>query len=140
MRRDRKNGKITHSLAVGCIAAVMLSLATATAMTAELVMLEEDGCGWCQQWNKEIGGVYHKTAEGKLAPLRRVDMHSPLPADLKFLTKGGYTPTFILVDNGREIARLRGYPGEDFFWGLLGEMLKKLPQAAILPNDNKALN
>ena len=36
-----------------------------------------------------------------------------------------YTPTFILVENGVEIARLEGYPGEDFFWMLLEEMLSK---------------
>jgi hypothetical protein len=30
------------------------------------------------------------------------------------------------VEDGREIGRIRGYPGEDFFWGLLGEMIEKL--------------
>ena len=36
------------------------------------------------------------------------------------------TPLFVLVDNGREIGRIRGYPGEDNFWGLLGALIKKL--------------
>ena len=35
-----------------------------------------------------------------------------------------YTPTFILVEGGQEIGRIEGYPGEDFFWGLLKMMLE----------------
>jgi len=36
-----------------------------------------------------------------------------------------FTPTFILVDDGREVGRIEGYPGEDFFWGLLGMMFER---------------
>jgi hypothetical protein len=41
------------------------------------------------------------------------------------------------VENGKEVGRIRGYPGEDFFWGLLQLLLKKLPprkQAATVAN------
>ena len=114
------------------IAALLMALAvlsTAPARAAELIMLEEHGCPWCEAWNEEIGVIYHKTPEGRRAPLRRLDIHAPLPPDLKFLVKGGYTPTFVLVDNGRELGRIRGYPGEDFFWGLFGQLLKRLPKS-----------
>lgn len=95
---------------------------------AELVMLEEDGCPWCEQWREEVGGIYPITKEGKIAPLRVVNIHDELPKDLSFLTKGGYTPTFVLINNGKEIGRIRGYPGEGFFWGLLSMMIEKLPK------------
>jgi thioredoxin-related protein len=58
-----------------------------------------------------------------------VNIHDPLPKDLSFLVKGGYTPTFVLVDKGKEIGRIRGYPGESFFWGLLSVIIEKLPKA-----------
>lgn len=38
-------------------------------------------------------------------------------------------PVFVLVDKGRELGRIRGYPGEDHFWGLLGVLIKKLDVA-----------
>ncbi len=118
-----------------CVAVVLLLGGLANpVMAAELVMLEEDGCYWCERWDEEVGVVYHKTEEGKRAPLRRVDIHDKLPADLKFITKGGYTPTFVLVDNGRQLGRIRGYPGEDFFWGLLNQLLAKLPPQPDLSN------
>ena len=91
----------------------------------ELVMFEQEYCEWCEKWNKEIGPVYPKTTEGKAAPLRRVDIFEKTPADLKKIRKPRYTPTFVLMDKGQEVGRIRGYPGEDFFWGMLGELIKK---------------
>lgn len=98
-------------------------------MAAELIMIEQEHCPWCEAWNDEIGGIYHKTTEGKRAPLRRIDIHEEPPEDLKEMTRGNYTPTFVLWDNGKEVARLRGYPGDEFFWYLLGQMLDKLPNS-----------
>ncbi len=90
-----------------------------------LVMYEEQGCIWCAQWNAEIAPIYPKTPEGQSAPLRRIDANDPLPANLTFKSKPHFTPTFILMDDGSELSRLEGYPGEDFFWGLLGVMLEQ---------------
>lgn len=98
------------------------------AMSAELVMFEQAGCVWCARWNKEIGPAYPNTDEGRKAPLRRVDIHAPLPADLAGIRVERFTPTFVLVENGEEIGRMRGYTGDQFFWFLLDEMLGKLPQ------------
>ncbi|MXN65617.1 hypothetical protein GR183_11950 [Stappia sp. GBMRC 2046] len=94
------------------------------AKAAELVMFEQAGCHWCAVWHKEIGPIYPKTEEGKRFPLRRVDIHTRVPVDLKAVSKGFYTPTFVLLDDGKEIGRIQGYPGEDFFWGLLGQMVQ----------------
>ena len=97
------------------------------AQAAELIVLERPGCAWCLLWNREVAPIYPKTVEGRLAPLRRVDITRPWPADLAGIEGDLYTPTFIVVDNGVEVGRLRGYPGEAFFWPLLNEMLDRLP-------------
>lgn len=91
----------------------------------QLVMFEQKACEWCAVWKEQIGPIYPKTPEGKRAPLRRVDIHDPHPADLADIRTSRFTPTFVLVNDGQEIGRINGYPGEDFFWGLLGQMLKK---------------
>jgi thioredoxin-related protein len=109
------------------LASTLLAIAlSATAATAEsvLVMIEERGCVWCARWNAEIAPIYPKTSEGKAAPLRRLDINQTMPAELSFKGKLHFTPTFVLMVDGKEISRLEGYPGEDFFWGLLGQMLK----------------
>lgn len=93
---------------------------------AELLIFREDGCIWCEKWDTEIRSIYPKTAEGKRAPLRDVDIHEPVA---RYISDNGivhYTPTFVLVDNGREVGRIIGYPGEDNFWWMLENLISKL--------------
>lgn len=115
---------------------VLLALfwgAAPRAGAAELVMIEEPGCHWCARWNEEIGVVYHKTEEGRAAPLRRVEINN-LPSDVTFASAPRYTPTFVLVDDGVEIGRIEGHPGDDFFWPLLNRLLERLPPATAATN------
>ena len=101
-------------------------MACGLAGAAELLMIEQAGCVFCERFNQEIAPAYPNTSEGKLAPLRRVDLSEPWPADLSSVTPAILTPTFILIHEGNEVDRLAGYPGDDHFWYLLGEMLKNL--------------
>lgn len=101
---------------------------TSSALAAELLMFESDTCRWCDAWHAEIGPIYPKTSEGKRAPLRTVDIGDPRPGDLDHINGVRFTPTFVLIDDdGQEVGRIYGYPGEDFFWGLLEELIAKLP-------------
>lgn len=101
---------------------ILTFLGTA-AQAAELVMVEQHGCFYCEKWNAEIAPIYPKTAEGLAAPLRRMDLQDDFPGEIAFKAAVVFTPTFVLVENGEELARLEGYPGEDFFWGLLNRLL-----------------
>jgi hypothetical protein len=106
--------------------ALFLALTLSSARAAELVMFERAGCAWCEAFDREIAPIYGKTAEGRRAPLRRVNIERKLPQDLAFLDVERLTPVFVLVDRGREIGRIRGYPGDDHFWGLLDVLMKRL--------------
>jgi hypothetical protein len=106
--------------------AMFIALSLSSARAAELVMFEQAGCAWCETFDREIAPIYGKTPEGQRAPLRRVDISQSLPDDLAFLDVERLTPSFVLVDKGHEIGRIRGYPGEDHFWGLLGVLIEKL--------------
>jgi len=107
------------------LCAVLLLLA-GPARAAELLMFEQKGCVYCALFNREIAPAYARTDEGKRAPLRRVDIDAPLPSDLAFVQRERFTPVFVLVDGGREYGRIRGYPGETFFFGLLANMIERL--------------
>jgi thioredoxin-related protein len=108
------------------IGATFIALCLSNARAAELVMFEQAGCVWCEAFDREIAPIYRKTEEGLRAPLRRVDTGRSLPPDLAFIERERLTPLFVLVDKGREIGRIRGYPGEDSFWGLLSVLMQKL--------------
>jgi hypothetical protein len=106
--------------------AMFVALSLSNARAAELVIFEQAGCAWCEVFDREIAPIYGKTEEGRRAPLRRVDIAQNLPPDLAFLDVERLAPLFVLVGHGCEIGRIRGYPGEDHFWGLLGVLMKKL--------------
>lgn len=104
----------------------------------ELVMVEQTGCHFCAQWKAEVMPEYALTAEGRAAPLRMVLLNGPWPDGLALGSRPAITPTFILIRDGQELSRLEGYPGEDFFWPLLGRMLAEAGIALPEPGAGAA--
>ncbi|MCV9936943.1 thioredoxin family protein [Boseaceae bacterium BT-24-1] len=114
------SGRYRAGLAAAFTLPLLLSL---PAVAAELVMYTRNGCPFCVRFEREVAPIYAKTPEGKAAPLRRIELpaggvrggelHEPVIA----------TPTFVLVDNGREVGRITGYLNDDMFWGLLGRLV-----------------
>ncbi|HEX6958200.1 MAG TPA: transcriptional regulator [Ferrovibrio sp.] len=107
----------------------IMAIAPARAQPAQLVMFERSDCRWCLAWHREVGGGYPLSDEGKTAPLRRVDLDGERPGDLAKLAIL-YTPTFVLVACGRETGRITGYPGADFFYPRLDNLLEQMESAA----------
>lgn len=91
-------------------------------------MVEQAGCGYCIQWDREIAPKYPKSAEGKFAPLQRVQRGDTA---LKNFNPVPYTPTFLVVRDGQEVGRVTGYAGQMFFYEELDEQLAK---AGFQPN------
>ncbi|HEX6002073.1 MAG TPA: hypothetical protein VFZ16_22175 [Hyphomicrobiaceae bacterium] len=125
---ERRMGSVrTLPLCLMLLWALALVAGVQSAAAAELVMFEDEGCSWCRRWHAEIGPGYPKTEEGRLAPLRRVNIRDQASAGVELKRPVTATPTFVLVENDREVGRLVGYPGRDFFYSLLGEVLARLP-------------
>ncbi len=101
---------------------------------AALIMFEQQGCEWCEVWNEEIAPVLPKTPEGKCARFSRFDIHNPTSNLLEKIRPIIYTPTFVVFENGKEVGRVLGYAGEDFFWFQLSNQLKKLRRKCQLPD------
>ncbi len=119
-----------YSLFAMSLKGLLLSATLSSPLHAEtiLIMFEEDGCPYCDLWKEQIGPIYPKTSEGAIAPIMMLDISEPLPEGISINSRPIYTPTFVLIDDGQEIDRLLGYPGEDFFWFLVDKMLDKLPE------------
>jgi hypothetical protein len=112
---------------LGCLALAILGAVTMlppVSNAAELVMFRRDGCPWCAKWDREIAPIYPKTEFNRRAPLRLVNLdHDPDPpiAHSRII----YTPTFVLAEDGKEVGRIEGYPGDEFFWARLENLLQK---------------
>jgi hypothetical protein len=117
-----RRGRALTSFVLVMMAAQFISR---TGSTAELLMFGRTWCSWCAAWHKEIGPIFPKTTEGRIAPLREVDMLHP-PKSVALAKPIAFAPTFVVVEDGKEVGRITGYPGADFFWGLLADILAKL--------------
>ena len=113
------------------IATLAISTFAATsAWAAELVMIERPGCPWCARWDRDVAPIYPKTSEASIAPLRRLDIDAVGGSGITVARPVHFTPTFLLVDDGREIGRITGYINDDMFWGLLDKIIDNRQNAA----------
>jgi thioredoxin-related protein len=108
------------------VTAIVLSMLSRPSLSAELIMFESASCGWCRQWHAEVGPGYSNSAEGRHAPLLKHRLGESTKG-IVLRTPVVSTPTFVLVDGGKEIGRITGYPGDHFFYGMLDELLDRLP-------------
>jgi hypothetical protein len=122
------SGRIGETLRAALVVAV-LGPATASiaarAQGGELVMFQSAACPWCALWDREVGQAYGRTEEARLLKLRRVDAERDHDGGLRLTQPVDVTPTFVIAACGRELGRITGYPGDDHFWGLLGEQIAR---------------
>lgn len=114
------------TLALACAAAPL----PAWAQEMTLMMVEQPGCVYCARWDAEVAPEYPVTEEGKTAPLIRQQLRDALPRDIALDRPAVFTPTFVLLRDGAEVGRIEGYPGEDFFWPLLGGLIAEARASA----------
>ena len=67
------------------LAALALMTLPAAADPLRLLMVEKDGCIYCQAWDRNIGPGYAASDAGRAAPLMRVDIHGPYPDGLAYV-------------------------------------------------------
>ncbi|SDE42494.1 hypothetical protein SAMN05421538_106201 [Paracoccus isoporae] len=119
--------QILSLLATLIASSVGLAVLAGTSQVApvQLLMVRQEGCLYCAQWEREIGPDYGSRAEGVAAPLMRVHLRGPWPDGLALDSNPGVTPTFILIRDGLETGRIEGYAGEAQFWDQLNTLLDR---------------
>ncbi len=107
--------------------------ARGSAQAAELVMFETLGCRWCLAWDKEVGVIYHKTAEGRTAPLRRLDIGDLRPPEL-------YQRSLVMTHrDGFPHASRLGFSARSAWRGDAGHREPRAPSTSIGPPESPGL-
>ena len=125
----------SNILLIGLVA-LAASFWPVKARAAELLMFESGGCVYCLRWDRDVGSIYDKTPEAKILPLRRIDVDRQSASGVALQSPVRYTPTFVVVDYGREIGRIEGFSSDDQFWGLLDVLAAKVAAKAT-PETNR---
>ncbi len=131
---------IRHTVSHALFAALLGLWAMVSPVAADadltLLMVEEPGCIWCARWHNEVGPEYPITPEGLAAPLHQINIGQAGLGNFSLVSAPIYTPTFVLVEDGQEVGRIEGYPGEEFFWGLLTRLLDRAQPDWAAPTAN----
>ena len=109
-----------RTLAIGMVL-MLAALPAIAAGGTRLVMVTSDYCPFCQAWERDVGAVYDKSPYAPLLPLTRVEMGAPMPGGVVPAAPVRGTPTFLIIRDGQEIDRQRGYDDADMFWWWLSE-------------------
>jgi hypothetical protein len=109
-------------------AALVLAGMLGPAAAGELLYVYDTGCPYCRAFEAEVRPAYGKTPEGRRAPLRAVDLRGKDLEAFALRRPVRYTPTFVLVEGGVELGRIEGYPGDEFFWSRLEQLLETAPR------------
>jgi len=124
-----------YRLLIAFVAYVSLMQVSLNVDAAELVYFGSPACSVCETWNHEVGQIYPKTEESKILPLRYHNVHDDRPDELAFIKGVVYTPTFVAIENGRELGRIVGYMGDFFFWEQVGGLIQKLGPVETVQNE-----
>ena len=80
-------------------------------------------------WDREIGAIWPKSDVGARHPMRMVDLDADPMPEIALARPVRFTPTFVVARDGAEIGRIEGYPGQDFFWGLIERFVAQAKEA-----------
>lgn len=104
------------------VAAVFLAVLPQVAVAdTRLIMVTSDHCPFCRAWERDVGTVYSKSPYAPNLPLTRIAMGHGLPENVVLQAPIVGTPTFIVLRDGREIDRQRGYEDAEMFWWWLSD-------------------
>jgi thioredoxin-related protein len=105
--------------ALAALALTLLATAAAAQERIELLFIDKAGCPWCARFEREAMQAYELSEFGKLAPLRRASLDVGQPKGVALDEPVRFTPTFVLLKDGRETARIVGYSDNALFFGLV---------------------
>lgn len=82
----------------------------------ELVVMEAPGCIYCTLFRRDVLPSYAASPQAKDVPIRFVDLNDEAANDLGLDGPIDVVPTFLVMKNNREVGRIPGYMGPEFFF------------------------
>jgi hypothetical protein len=116
---------------LSCLAIPAMALPARAGDGLRLLFVDKAGCPWCLRFERESLAGYLASDLARAAPLERASLDAGQPASAMLKEPVRFTPTFVLLRDDREIARIVGYQDNALFFG----MVEKLIADARAPQD-----
>ena len=85
----------------------------------EVVVFEIGGCKYCVAFRDNLGARYLASTTNKAAPMRYVDVGQLDPLSFQLRSDITTVPTIVLMQDGREVDRVEGYPLREALFGMV---------------------
>jgi thioredoxin-related protein len=101
--------------------------ATLPASNLELVVMEAPGCTYCELFRRDVLPSYQASERAKEMPIRFLDINDTTPEALGLDSDIDIVPTFVVLKNHKEIGRIPGYMGPEFFFHSINHLISSAP-------------
>jgi thioredoxin-related protein len=89
----------------------------------QLVVMEADGCIYCNIFRRDVLPSYEVSERGKDLPVRFIDVNDVKTTRIELQSPIDILPTFVIVKDNREIGRIPGYIGPEDFYHAINYLL-----------------
>src|SRR5262249_37285427 len=93
----------------------------------ELIVVEADGCVYCELFRRDVLPGYETSEQGKEMPVRFVDVNDIDADNLDFKSSVEIVPTFVVVKSLHALGRISGYMGPEHFFHSINYLLASAP-------------
>ena len=94
---------------------------------ARLVLFETEDCAACDLYRREVLPAYWAPGRAPPIGLTLIDVDALGTGGIALRHRLASVPTLVLMVDGREIARVEGYPGRGRFFEILDVMARLAP-------------
>lgn len=93
----------------------------------ELIVIEADGCIYCDLFRRDVLPSYEKSEQGRQAPARFIDVNDTVAGQVELKSPISIVPTFIVAKDRKEIGRVPGYVGPENFYHAINYLMASAP-------------
>lgn len=98
-------------------------LSSARGRSVELLVFEHRDCVYCRVFRSDTLPRYRESENASKAPIRFVSIEHTDTTNLKLSGAIQMVPTFVLMQDGREVGRIAGYWAPDNFFKMLSNLM-----------------
>ncbi len=101
--------------------------ATLPASNLELIVMEAPGCTYCELFRRDVLPSYQASERAKDMPIRFLDINDAIPEALGLDSDIDIVPTFVVIKNHKEVGRIPGYMGPEYFFHSINHLVSTAP-------------
>ena len=97
------------------------------ASNLELIVMEAEGCTYCELFRRDVLPSYQASERAKDMPIRFLDINDAIPEALGLDSGIDIVPTFVVIKNHKEVGRIPGYMGPEYFFHSINHLVATAP-------------